>query len=452
MKSLKLESPVFQYFIGFFINLVIIFILFSSNVTYNNLQLPENKFKDNIWKNSDVVGYVEYANNYLKYGVVGEGETPSTSRSIGYPLYLSMFMKLFKGNWLLIVYLFQAVVFAFLYPIFTKIIQLIFAENKRLVIWSFLFLLISGMYFSYTTIILTDTIFTLFLTAGICFGLIAIKRQSWCYLTIHVVMIGIAGQIRPILFLYFIPDFFILIAIANKYKLVKNKKIKLLILASSLLVLITCNLPTVRNYLNYNVISPSTNFQYNLFNSHATKILMKEGREVTIDTLYSHIDTSKNASVDLSAKIRMKYAIKTFLEYPLPAVELLVLNVAGTLMKNHYVILSNFWDESSKGRVDISQMIEKKRYSMFVVTVIFGLIYFLLYLLFLSFCIRLMKGKKFLYLFTILLFVAYFLIPAGFVGPSVRFRLPVEGFMIIFSLYELLQFLSNKSWSNRLKK
>ena len=145
---------------------------------------------------------MKLAKNYLEYGVVGKENIPASNRTIGYPLYLALMMKLFGKNWLMVTFFFQAVLFAFIYPVFTKIIQLIFGDNKRLISWSFLFLLVSGVYFSYVTVLLTDSIFTLFLTIGIYFGLAAIVKQNWLTFLLQIVFIGIAGQIRPILFLY----------------------------------------------------------------------------------------------------------------------------------------------------------------------------------------------------------------------------------------------------------
>jgi hypothetical protein len=450
LKISNLESPYFQYFIGLLINLVVIVILLSSDVTYNNLQMPENEFKNNIWRYSDTFDYLNLAKNYLEYGVIGEGKIPSSSRSIGYPIYLSFFMQLFIINWLFIVFLFQAVVFAFIYPIFTKIIQLVFADNKRLVIWSFLFMLFSGMYFTFTTVILTDAIFTLLLTAGICFGILTIKKQSWFYLTAHIILIAIAGQIRPQLFLYIIPNFFILLAAAKRYNVLKHKKVKSLIFVSSILVLITCNLPTLRNYINYRVISPSTVLQGNLFNSHATRILIEEGQNTVIDSIYSKLNTVDNLNEKLDTE--MDFTISTFTKYPVMALKLFVTNIAKILINNYYYNFSHFWikDKTNK-RYSFEKSLLQKSNTVIYTSVIFSFIYFLIYMFFISFCVRLIKGKKYLFLFSILIFISYFLIPAGFVWGAIRFRLPVEGFIIIFSLFEIQQLLLKKNWFNKSK-
>ena len=58
-KNLRLDSPLLQFIIGLCINLLVVSILLSSNVTYNNLQIPEGRFKNNIWKGTDTYSYVK---------------------------------------------------------------------------------------------------------------------------------------------------------------------------------------------------------------------------------------------------------------------------------------------------------------------------------------------------------------------------------------------------------
>ncbi len=408
------------------------------------MQIPEGRYKDNIWKGSDTYSYVKLARNYLQYGVVGEEETPASNRTVGYPIYLALIIKLLGKNWLITCFFFQAVLFAFIYPAFTKIIQLIFGDNRKLTIWTFLFLLLSGVYFSYVTVILTDTIFAVLLTIGIYFGMEAIIKKNWVYFLFHVLFIGFAGQIRPILFLYAIPNLFVLIAIAKKHNELNNKRVRLLILSSSILVLLICNLPTLRNYTNYGVITPATVLQNNLFQSHATKILMEEDQDSTINELYSQIDTTKDLNKELNSKVNS--AIEVYKEYPFLALKLFTINIAKMLIKNHITVFSNFWGYNWREKNPEFQAKLKKSNFIFTLTLIFALIYFMVYLLFGSLIIRLLILKKYFYLFSILIFILYFIIPAGFVSEDIRFRLPIEGFIIMFSLYELILLTEKKFW------
>ena len=444
LRHTGLDSPCIQYFIGLCINLLVIVVLLNSDTTYNNLQLPVGQYQNNIWKGTDSYPYVKLAKNYLEYGVVGKENIPASNRTIGYPLYLALMMKLFGKNWLMVTFFFQAVLFAFIYPVFTKIIQLIFGDNKRLISWSFLFLLVSGVYFSYVTVLLTDSIFTLFLTIGIYFGLAAIVKQNWLTFLLQIVFIGIAGQIRPILFLYVIPNLFILIAVAKKHNILGHKRVKNLIISSTILLLLICNLPTLRNYINYDIITPATVLQNNMFQSHATKILLEEDQSEAINELYSQIDTTKELKNALKTKLNS--AIEVYKEYPFLALKLFTINVTKMLAKNHYNGFANFWGYNWTKKNSEKQAPLKKSNFIFFVTIISGLIYSLMYLLLVSFLIRLIKMKKYLYLICVLIFILYFILPAGFVSEDIRFRLPIEGFLVIFSLFELQQLIDKKFW------
>ena len=116
------------------------------------------------------------------------------------------------------------------------------------------------------------------------------------------------------------------------------------------------------------------------------------------------------------------------------------------LVKNHYTIFANFWGYNWTKKNRNNKHPLKKSNFIFFVTIISGLIYSLMYLLLVSFLIRLIKMKKYLYLICVLIFILYFILPAGFVSEDIRFRLPIEGFFVIFSLFELQQLIDKKFW------
>lgn len=437
-----IESPGFQYCAGLAVNLLTLFILFNIDVTYNNIQVPEVRYEENIWKAADVLGYVNLARNYIEFGVVGEEYLPTSERTIGYPVLISVFINLFGENWLFYFYLMQAVIFAFVYPAVTKIIEIIFPGNKKLISAVFLFLLFTGVYFTYTTVIMTDTIFTVFLISGAAFGFYAVVKKNYFLLLLQLLIIGIASQFRPILFLYVIPNILILTAVSVKYEILKEKKVKKIILISSVFLLLLTNIPSLRNYINYNVFSPSTVIEDNLLRSHATKILMEKEESETIEDIYSQIDTTENLAKMQETKI--DYSISTYLEYPVLASILFIKNVSKTLIRNHYSDFAHFWGYDFKDKIREVQTSLKKSEFVFMLTLLLGLIYLIIYFFFLLFIIKLLKEKKYLYLFSIMIFTGYFLIPGGFVSEEVRFRQPVESFIVLFSFYEIQRIFSGK--------
>ena len=104
-KKIKLESLIIQYFIGLAICVLLVIILLSTNITYNNLQIPEGDYKENLWKGSDVITYVQPARNFISTGTFEfKNYISPYQRTIGYPFFLSILMRLFGGNWLIWAY------------------------------------------------------------------------------------------------------------------------------------------------------------------------------------------------------------------------------------------------------------------------------------------------------------------------------------------------------------
>jgi hypothetical protein len=149
------------------------------DVSYRNLQVPEGVYQDNTQKDTDCVGYIYPARNYLEYGVFGYGNVPDYCRTIGYPFFLAMMIKLFGSNWLVATFFVQAFFYASIYPVLTKIAGILFPDKPSLVIPIFCFSLVSGGYLAQVPILLTDTFFTILFTIGLYFGFLSIIRQSW---------------------------------------------------------------------------------------------------------------------------------------------------------------------------------------------------------------------------------------------------------------------------------
>ena len=117
------------------------------------------------------------------------------------------------------------------------------------------------------------------------------------------------------------------------------------------------------------------------------------------------------------------------------------------MVNNYYYNFSKYWKSNpERVRFNFNKDLFKKIDVIFFIGVMFACIYFLSYILFTLFCIRLIKKSKYLFLFTTLIFILYILVPGGFVWGALRFRLPIEGFIIIFSFYEIQQLLIKKGW------
>lgn len=444
--KISLESLFIQYLIGLAVNIIFVIILLSTQTSYKNIQLPEGEFSDNLWRGSDVVSYVSLARNFVEYGVFGHELNPSHYRTIGYPFFLSVLMKLFGNKWLIWTFFIHSIIFAFIYPAVSKIITLIFPRRRSIIVTSFLFFIISGVYFSRVTVLYTDLFFTAFFTIGLCFGLLGIVEQKWKYLILQLLFIGYAAQVRPVLILYPIINVFVLISIAKRHNISNLPKVKTLIAVSSIILLILCNAPSIRNYLNYKVFRPTTIFENNLFGFLGHQVLTDNNDIQLFESMDKKIEKSKDFMKQ--AELAKKYSLEIYKKYPLSTIKNIIYpNIASTLINSHITKVTIFWGYYWREIYKLNKLLLKKSNFVYLVHFIFAFIYLILYIAFLLFLIRLYKSKNYLYFFTILFFILYFLLPTFPAGVG-RLRLPFESVIVVFAIYEinsrLKLFKSNK--------
>jgi hypothetical protein len=97
---------------------------------------------------------------------------------------------------------------------------------------------------------MSDTLFTVALTLGIWAGLEAVNRHKYKYWALHVLGIGYAAQVRPTLFLYPVLDYFLLRYVSTKNAVADIGSVRRTITAAFLMLILICNLPSIRNYRN----------------------------------------------------------------------------------------------------------------------------------------------------------------------------------------------------------
>jgi len=438
-EKIKVESPVVQYFIGLSVNIIFLVILLSVNTSYRNLQVPEGEYSNNLWMGTDVLTYVEPARNFLEYGVFGNETIPDYHRTIGYPLFLSVMMFLFGSHWLVATLFVQAIVFAFVYPALSKIAAMMFPNRTSIVKPVFVFSLLSGAYFATVPVLLTDLFTAALLIIGTCFGMMCIVNRSWKYLVLQVLLIGIAGQIRPTLILFAVINVLILICMAKRHGIPFNGKVRRLITVSSVSILLICNLPSLRNYVNYRVFRPTDILESNLFNYLGKNVMTCKGELDRYNEMLDEIEQTGDPGHIL--KLRRRYALQIYRKYPLTTLKYYVYNAIPVMGHTHLLHVAHFFgyhwqDESPEGNA----VLRKSKFVL-AVLLLWYVVHLGLYVLFMSFLIRLLVSRNYLYLFSIVVFICYFMLPSFIAVGGNRHRLSIEWLLVICVFYEIQHLL-----------
>jgi hypothetical protein len=431
-----MSSPVMQYLIGVLINLLYLVILISNQTSYQNIQVPENNYSENLWKGTDVSTYVEPARNFVTYRVFGYKYIPDHRRTIGYQLFLSILMMLFGSHWLITTFLVQGVIFALMYPLLSKISNVLFHASHRSIILAFLFFIFSGTYIAMVPMILTDTFFTVFFTIGLWLGIESIIKRSYMYFLLHILFIGYAAQVRPLLSLYPIINCLILVAIAIKYNIGIHTRIRNIIVASFILLLIVCNLPSIRNYINHGFPRPTDVGANSLFDFLGKEVLVAVGKSEE----YKEVQKSFQEINDLNTKayLQEKFVLRICQAYPLTALKIMTHKAVGILGRAHWPLVAQFWGYSFIDNFSPEHAHLKKSTIVSIIEIFFNIVYLCIYLLFFSSLIQIFRLENIVLPLAIVLFISYFLIPTFTIGTAgSRYRLPVEGLIVIMASYEL---------------
>lgn len=437
-------SPVNQYFIGLAFNILFIIILLGSNTSYANLQLPEGRYSENLWKGTDVLTYVVPARNFLQYGIFGNGNSPDYHRTIGYPLFLAGSMKIFGKDALYFYFFFQAALFAFIYPALSRIAGILFKDSQsNIAVPAFLFFLVSGTYISMVPVILTDLFFAVIFTIGLCFGLEAIFKKSWKYLILHILFIGYAAQVRPLLSVYPIINFFILLLVAKEYLILKNRKIQLFLIVSTISLLWLCNAPSIRNYINHRLSDPSDVLSNNMLDYLAKDVLNYKGEQSTYLVMKKKVNNVTNISEIV--KLKKKLAIEVFRKYPVTTIIQLGYNAGINLIEPHWMLATKYYGYHYMDIASIGHMPLKKSNFGLIIFTTFVFINIVLWILFSFSLVYFIRSGKSMVLIPIIILIFYFIIPTFMSGQGSRMRLPAEGLMVLCTFYYLEQKLFPKT-------
>ena len=439
--KIVLHNIYHQYIIGLILSLLLFALLYSCRQSYSNTQVPRGIYANNIWAGTDINDYLNSGINYVNYGVFGIGDKPDHLRTIGYPAIIAFYYSVFGDNWLGIFQISQCLLFACMYPLMTLLAREVFPQiSDRLISVIFLFLLATGTYWVRSIMLLTDTMFALFFTAGFYYGLKVFRSNNLAYVLLYVICISTAAFIRPTLFLFPILNVALAFFVVTKNGVSIFKVLNKLLL-TTLIFAFTCNFATLRNFVNYSFLSPSSVVGLNAFRSVAQKIMLPAGEEEAYKT-----DADKIAATeDISAKTMLREQIMTdaVLRHPWFTAQMLEKNTINIFLDNHMVNnLANYFGYNWKSLANsnspfVSTYPYKKSLLCLYLTYAMMGLYFVMWVLLLGFCYSaIVKGQyEYLCLIGMLLFI--FIFPAVIIGDGgSRLRLPFEPFLVLFALYQ----------------
>ena len=424
-----------QYVIGLILNVLLLLVIASGSKSFSNMQLPEGKYQNNLWRGGDVLTYVNPARNFLENGVFGAGETPDYHRTTGYPFFLAAMIKIFGNGWLYPAIIIQALFFALIYPALSSICIIFTPGKPKLANYVFIFSLFSGAYWAFVPVILSDLFFTVLFVLGFGFGLHSITRQSYKYLVLHMAFLGFAAQIRPTLSLYFIGSFFLLFSLAKIYR-VYNKKTITIITISTITLTILGNAPAVRNYVNHRFFAP-TDIGYELLISYFGRDILEKTSKLN---QYKAIKEEIAAEADLNPKAALykKYAIEIIKDNPLMSCLIYCKNAASIMFNSHYNTLAAFWGYSYKNIENPQHYRLKKSNVILIIALLGAVVYAVIYFFAGLQLIRFIKEKQPILALSLIFIFGLFLLPSFLSsGAGSRMRLPAEGLLVILGITEI---------------
>jgi len=440
----SLNNPWHQYLIAVIFNLFFLAVLWNSPVAYRNIQIPEGEYSDNCMAGTDVTTYVSPARHFLEHGgfLIREAEelVPDYHRTVGYPLIISGFIELFgEQRYLLPLYIFHCLFFALAYPSITVISRTLFPGRDRMPAILFILTLITGAYWSMIPYVLSDLFFAVMLLSGFAAGVRGIVRRSWWLIAGHIILIGFAAQIRPALLLYIPVEIFLFYYLWKKQGVRPHGRDRSLFALSVVMISFFVMLPSLRNYANYGFFGPSDIIYKNfsdflcrdvLDNNQQYREFKENSREYSLPgELSEWIDLQK----DFSAEVIMENPVRT-------AGYLFRMSARNLTAPHWHYVFKPFWITHIKSKVSHSGRAYRRTAPAVIVFNSGRVFYVLIYMIIAAgMAVRLKEGV-FLDETLLILLTAALLAPTIIAGGGSRMRVPVEGFLLMYSLNYLYMF------------
>jgi 4-amino-4-deoxy-L-arabinose transferase-like glycosyltransferase len=430
------------FFWGLILHILYNLIILSTNNIISPAWNSKDENKTNLLSRYliDTKSYIDAADNYIKYGVFGKKNNPDYHRTIGYPYIIYLFKSFFGNYWYISLTIFQTLIGALIYPLSFLIGRIFYPKNEKAIFWAVVMMMLLGGYFTKSLYVLTDMPLSVFFLAGIYFNLLAvIKKKNIFYIIIGFFLISIAALIRPVLILYPIAHFLILIYISKQYKTWHFRIIRKVVILSSLLLMVTINFSSFKMYYYYKTLTPTDILGINMFNYTVRNILTNEGELQKYFKLEEKINNEKDWLIkDIERK---KIFYKTIKKHPLTAILFWIERGAAVhLFYPHYMQIGEIFGYYNKSVTGRNKKMQKTVFMQTVLYVFAG-INIIIFLFFIFYLVKqLIFYKRFLFTIAIICIVFLVLGPSFLAPTAPRMRLPIEPFIFIFAF----QYISSK--------
>lgn len=391
------------------------------------------------WAHADTETYIGPARAFLQTGVFARNGAPDYQRTIGYPLFLAGALRMGEMSgvdWRIIVYVAQAVILALIYPVIYYLGRDVFGLTRRASAYCVGFTVLSGAFISYTTVILSDACFAIALMLGIACGFYALKRRSIGWGLLHVAALTYAAAVRPMLAFYpFAAAGMHWAYIKNRYRN-PDRFLYILISMMFLLALVGAQSPSLRNWSNYRVFTPSEFGSMNLYECLAKDVLESRNQNERYDQVAMALaELSDNARIHDRIALREKEAMRVYVDYPITTAFFVAFNTVLNSVEMHwnntlfYLLRRTWYRDYEDGSVRWSPL-------TFMTAVLFVMIYGCIYAVAI---VQLLAMRKNMCLIgSILLFLLPFVFCAT-TYQGARFRLWFEPFIVLAAALTIQQ-------------
>lgn len=380
----------------------------------------------------DSRSYIESADNFMEYGVFGNGENPDYHRTIGYPFIIYLNKVLAGPFWYFGLVFFQTLFGALVYPITYHIGKILFPEDNKFLYFSALTLLGLAGYFTKSLYVMPDLTCAVFFLFGIYLSMNSIKEgKNIKLLILGIASLSFSALVRPNLMLYPIAHFLLLFYIAKLYGRWSDKRTRRMVWFSSIALIITCNLSSFRMYHSYGITSPTNVLGINMFEYTVKEVLTKEGQQEEYNRMEQNVNNEDHWMT--KDKLRKEYFFGTISQYPVSVVLYWLRAAVDHLITPHHMEIGVAYGYFKRDKVDGNIKMEKSKImaAIFYIGSLVNL--FLLGLGGLFLIKDLSVHKNYLLVISICVMVAIIVGPSCLAQTSPRMRIPVEPFILILA-------------------